>query len=89
VIPAVIPDGVAVGNIVSLSGQASIPMIPLEYHNILCQGATIKLLEVSGDAQALQIAMGKYKQMVEATSNQASNRVTGESKIIRSRRGLF
>lgn len=89
VTPTTMPTGVTAGDYVALAGYSAIPMIPLEYHGILCQGATLKVLEVSADANAVQMAGAKYRQMVDSIKPHAANRVSGEAQVFKARGRLF
>jgi hypothetical protein len=87
--PSVAVPEVSVGDWANVAGTSPVPMLPLEYHNILCQGVTMKVLEVSADAQGLQIAGAKYKQMTDSIKGHAANRIQGEAQIVSSRNRLF
>lgn len=59
---ASLPDGLAVGDWISLSGTTPIPQLPYEAHPVLAQLGACKALEAMGD-ENVKMAWARYQQM--------------------------
>ena len=80
-----VPTGVgallSVGQWVSPTGYAPVfQYIPVESYNILCQAAAIRCLRALNDREAEQMAIEKYKDMVENYLFLIEPRVQGKPK---------
>jgi hypothetical protein len=62
---ASLPDGLVVGDWISLSGTTPIPQLPYEAHPILAQLGACKALEAMGDAN-VKMAWARYQQMAQS-----------------------
>lgn len=60
-----LPDDLAVGDWLSLSGTTPIPQFPYEIHPFLGQLGAAKALESMADAEGLKLALTRVKQMRE------------------------
>ena len=77
-----IPATLVVGDYVALPQESPVPTIPLELHNLMCQGASVKVLEISADAQGVQMALAKYQQMMKSVQSMGQSRITGQPRVI-------
>lgn len=75
-----LPESLAVGDWISLANTSPIPQIPLELFSMLSQRVVVKVMEGLGDAQGLQIAQSKLKEMEDAAAHLLSPRSDGNPK---------
>ena len=62
-------SGISVGDYVSLKGKSIFAQIPQEVIPLLCQAATLRMMEYSGDYNAFQAALATYQQMESDSRN--------------------
>lgn len=77
---AALPANLAVGDWVAVASESPLPQVPPELHPMLAQRTAIKVCEALGDAQAVQTAETKLKQMEEAASHLISPRADQNPK---------
>jgi hypothetical protein len=83
------PSGLAVGDFICAPYESPVINLPLELHKLVVQGAVVKILEAMRDASGVQVALGRYKQLLDTAKNLIQPRVPGEPKIIDTSRGLL
>lgn len=92
---ASLPDGLVVGDWVSLSGTTPIPQLPYEAHPVLAQLGACKALEAMGDAN-VKMAWARYQQMAESffkvitpRTDSPAQKIVSPNNIGRRGRGWF
>lgn len=84
-----VPDTIAVGDYVTLTGYAVVPMIPPITHDLLIQKSVMRVLEALGKADEAQLTMADLNTLVENSKNVLSPRVSSNRKIIKNNRGIM
>jgi hypothetical protein len=77
VIPAPVP-----GDYIAFAGEAIIPQIPSDLHDVLSQRVVCRVLQSLGDAQGYQIAKDKLDEMNKLMGNLIDNRTESQNKKI-------
>lgn len=72
-----LPDNLAVGDQIALSGETIVPQIPSDLHSMLAQRVAARCLESIGDVQGLGSANAKLAEMEQKTGTLIDNRVEG------------
>ena len=84
-----IPTTLAVGDWICLAGTTPVPQIPLEFHPLLAQRVSVKVLESQGYLQKMEAAQKKLQEMEKDVLSIISPRDEGNSKKITPNRGLI
>jgi hypothetical protein len=87
VIPNLAPNVLLVGDMVCLSEQCYIPMVPDELHPVLAQRVACRIFEAQGDLQNLAAANTKLQEMEVKTGILIDNRTEGNPQKINNLRG--
>ena len=83
--PDDLPDNLAVGDYINLTGESIVPQLPTEMHPLLAESVAVAALEALGDAQNYQIATLRYEKMRENVMRLIDDRVEGSPRKIRPR----
>lgn len=84
-----IPKRLEVGDWVCFPETSPYPNVPTELHPVLAQRAAVYILEAVGDAENLNLARGKLKQMEMSVQKIIDDRVEGAPRKIKSRHGFL
>jgi hypothetical protein len=80
---------IAVGDYVCEAKTANIPMIPEEFHPVLCQMVTCRLLEGLGDLNKLTAALAKLAEMKSSAIALIANRTENAVEYINNRNSIL
>lgn len=83
-----VPPTLAVGDWICLAGTTPVPQIPLEFHPLLAQRISVKILESQGYTQKMQAAQAKLMEMEKDVMSIINPRDEGNPKKITPNRGL-
>lgn len=70
------------GDYIAFAGEAIIPQIPSDLHDVLSQRVVLRVLQALGDAGGYQIAKDKLDEMNRLMGNLIDNRTEGNQKKI-------
>jgi hypothetical protein len=87
--PDEIPEGLMVGDYMSVCGESMVPQLPTELHPILAQRVVVSALEALGDEQGIRVAQSRLEMMEKATLSILDDRVEGAPQKIVNRGGLL
>lgn len=85
----VIPSNLSVGDWICLAGTTPVPQIPLEFHPLLAQRVSVKVLESQGYMTKMQAAQKKLEEMEKDVMSIINPRDEGNSKKIVPNRGII
>lgn len=85
---ASLPDGLAVGDWISLAGTTPIPQLPYEAHPVLAQLGACKALEAMGDSN-VKMAWARYQQMADALFKMITPRTDAPAQKIVSPNNIY
>lgn len=68
------------GDYIAFAGEAIIPQIPSDLHDVLSQRVVCRVLQSLGDAQGYQIANAKLEEMNKLMGNLIDNRTESQNK---------
>lgn len=85
----VIPSDLVIGDWICLAGTSCVPQIPLEFHPLLAQRISVKVLESQGYMQKMELAQKKLMEMEKALFNILNPRSEGNAKKISPNRNLI
>lgn len=77
------------GDYISFAGEAIIPQIPSDLHDILSQRVVCRVLQALGDGAGYQIAKDKLEEMNKLMGNLIDNRTEGNLKKINNLAGTL
>lgn len=83
-----IPVDLAVGDWVCLSGTTPVPQLPLEFHSLLAQRISVKVLESQGYLEKMKAAQAKLKEMETDIMSIINPRDEGNAKKITPNRAV-
>lgn len=78
-----------VGDWIALEGQTPVPQIPVEYRVILAQRVVVKIYELQGYLDKMQLAQKKLEEYEKATLSLITPRVQSQTRIINPVNGGF
>jgi hypothetical protein len=84
-----VPSGLVVGDWICLAGTTPVPQIPLEFHPLLAQSVSVKILEAQGYLQKMEVAQKKLNKMEKEILSIINPRDEGDPKKITPNRGLI
>jgi hypothetical protein len=84
-----IPDGLEIGDHISLANESIIPQVPEELHVMLAQMVTCRVMESQGDTEGLRNAMAKLQSMKDEGGLIIDNRVTDAPRKVKNRHGFL
>lgn len=84
-----VPSRLAVGDWICLAGTTPVPQIPLEFHPLLAQSVSVKILESQGYLQKMEVAQKKLSKMEKEILSIINPRDEGDAKKITPNRGLI
>lgn len=84
-----LPNGLEVGDFVTLSGESPVPQIPVELHPLLVQRTVVKILEAIGDRDGMAAAQAKAQEIEQDARTVLAPRVDGEAKRVTNRGSPF
>lgn len=87
--PSSIPVRLTQGDWVCFPETSPYPNVPTELHPVLAQRAAVYILEAMGDAENLNLARGKLKQMEMSVQKLLDDRVEGSPRKIKNRHGFL
>jgi hypothetical protein len=82
-----LPEGLEVGDYISLAEEAPVVQIPFDFIPMLVQRVVVKALEALGDSAGFNAARSELAKMEQEIMNLISPRVEGENKKIINRYG--
>jgi hypothetical protein len=70
------------GDYIAFAGEAIIPQIPSDLHDVLSQRVVLRALQALGDTQGYQIAASKLAEMEKSTATLIDNRTEGSPQKV-------
>lgn len=86
---SVIPATLAIGDWICLAGTTCVPQIPLEFHPLLAQRVSVKVLESQGYIPKMEVAQKKLMEMEKDLFDILNPRSEGNAKKISPNRALI
>lgn len=87
--PSDIPEGLAVGDRITLENESDIPQIPTELHRLVIAKTVERVLEGIRDTEGLANAMRKTQKVETAMTDLMDNRVTSAPLKIKNKTSLL
>jgi hypothetical protein len=79
---ASLPDGLAAGDWIALAGESPIPQIPVELQPLLVQATVVKIYEIQGYLDKMNVAAKKLEKMTNDLMTLITPRVAEAPKVI-------
>jgi hypothetical protein len=83
------PADMRAGDYVCLAQQSPVPQIPAEFHGLLAQAITVKVLQAIGDTEQLGTAAQLLARAEDDATSLIAKRIDGTPRKIVNRGGLF